>query len=403
MIDLDLAFIEKMSKMFYDAEGYAASVKDERYARRIVINADGEARRYVNLNKEVQEKNDQGLYEQLNDSRRTVAAEHARLIAELSELPLASHGLVLESAERLRRLLEEFPDVSDPQADNARRKNPDGGIQGSVTDCDERKRNYSFRPFVHEEMVNTAHGQEKRLSFSGTIEFSRRISAPRENAALVAATQKMNTAPPDDADFGPGVERKRIRKKPTPLLVAPSLGVKESGAVVGPDMSLAEQQRIVVLDECDGPLGTVRHLNTTPHPPPPHRTEFREERRETAGKTGTAGIAPNVGRFVLPRPTDNRPGPDLCAPSAPPPPPFHPSLNSMVSDGNSLIPFNSVVRNTIETDVNRPAGRTCVGSAAAAACVRACVFDGQQPHGSSIPRLELCAARLVAVWCDIFS
>ena len=380
--------------MFYDAEGYAASVKDERYARGLVMDAHGEDGRFLDLYKEAQERSNQGLYERVNDSRRTVTTERTRLLTEHSVLPWTSHGLVLEA------------DYQPSGEIAARRKNPGGVIQGSVADCDERNRNYSFRPFVHERMVNAAHGQENRLSFSGTIEFSRRISAPRENAALVAATQKMNTAPPDDADFSPGVERKRIRKKPTPLLVAPSLGVEESGAVVGPDMSLAEQQRIVVLDECDGPLGSVRHLNTTP--PPPHRTEFREERRETAGMTGTAGIAPNVGRFVLPRPTDNRPGPDLCAPSAPPPPPFHPSLNSMVSDGNSLIPFNSVVRNTIETDVNRPAGRTCVGSAAAAAacvraCVRACVFDGQQPHGSSIPRLELCAARLVAVWCDIFS
>ena len=27
--------------------------------------------------------------------------------------------------------------------------------------------------------------------------------------------------------------------------------------------------------------------------------------------------------------------------------------------------------------------------------------EGQQPHGDSIPRLELCAAKLAAVWRDI--
>ena len=135
--------------MFYDAEGYAASVKDERYARRLVMDADSEARRFVNLNKEAQEKNDQGLYEQLNDSRRTVAAEHARLIAEHSELPLASHGLVLESAERLRRLLEEFPDVSDPQADNVTdeetyARTHDGVVQSVKAQHDMRVDDRSF-------------------------------------------------------------------------------------------------------------------------------------------------------------------------------------------------------------------------------------------------------------------
>ena len=42
------------------------------------------------------------------------------------------------------------------------------------------------------------------------------------------------------------------------MLVASSLGAKESGAVVDPDKSLAEQQRIVVHDRCDRFLETVR-------------------------------------------------------------------------------------------------------------------------------------------------
>ena len=154
---------------------------------------------------------------------------------------MASQGLVLQSRERLQRWLEECPAFPDllvnevtaretyvgqkanyqPSSEIvARQNNPKGVIQDSVTDSDERKRNYPFQPFVHKEMVDAAHGQENQLSFSGTIKFPRRISAPRgnaaafatapqKNAALVATAPRKGAAPPDNANFSPGVERKR--------------------------------------------------------------------------------------------------------------------------------------------------------------------------------------------------
>ena len=79
--------------------------------------------------------------------------------------------------------------------------------------------------------------------------------------------------------------------------------------------------------------------------PPPHRTESRKV---------PAGIAPNVGNFVLPRPTDNRPKPDLFAPSAPPPP-FHPSPTSMVSTGNSVASITErLLRLNLERECRSP-------------------------------------------------
>ena len=61
------------------------------------LDAEGEARRFVNIYREAQANNDQGLYVQANDSRQTVATEQIRLTMEHSELPLFSQRLVLEA------------------------------------------------------------------------------------------------------------------------------------------------------------------------------------------------------------------------------------------------------------------------------------------------------------------
>ena len=97
---------------------YNASKIDERYARRLVMDANYEARRFVDIYREVQAKNDQGLYVQANDSRQTVATEQIRLTMEHSELPLVSQGLVLEASARLQLLLDERPAFPDPLLNN---------------------------------------------------------------------------------------------------------------------------------------------------------------------------------------------------------------------------------------------------------------------------------------------
>ena len=122
----------------------------------------------MNLYREAQEKNDQGLYEQANNSRITVAAELTRLMTEHSELPLASQGLVLEAGERLQRLLEECPAFPDPLVNNvtaretyARRLshgriseivngqiNPRRVIDGSVTNSSKQNNHSPLQPLV---------------------------------------------------------------------------------------------------------------------------------------------------------------------------------------------------------------------------------------------------------------
>ena len=320
-----------MPKMFYDAEGYAASVKDERYARRLVMDADSEARRFVTLYREAQEKNDQKLYEQANDSRRTVVIEQARLVAEHAELPLASHGLVLEAGDRIRRLLEEFPAFPDPRADDviaretyARKLTLDGGIvhddevpplqpfvlsqaDGSIPmqnplrpleadalplmgrdgnpipsvvgggefDAEDGNEDLAvIHRSISEIIAEALNGSVVTNTAGARGEATSRIGAPSRTAipsCVIPPSSQRNVTSFTDAQLGPGVKKKRNRKKPPQVLSAASLGavggahaVRTSEAtcppqppplrisvVVDPSKSLAEGQRGVMRSKCD--------------------------------------------------------------------------------------------------------------------------------------------------------
>ena len=90
--------------MYYDAP----PMRDARYARRIILDANRDLSRFVQTYLEAKGKNDLGLFMEANHLRAVVVAAWARLAEERDSLPDEFQGVMGEAIARIREYLAQI-------------------------------------------------------------------------------------------------------------------------------------------------------------------------------------------------------------------------------------------------------------------------------------------------------
>ena len=100
--------------MYYDRP----HERDERYARRLVFDANREMAQFTRQYQEAKRRNDQGRYLEANEQRTAVLDELARMSEEIPNLPNEAQGMVEEARVRVRECLDSHPEFPPPLINN---------------------------------------------------------------------------------------------------------------------------------------------------------------------------------------------------------------------------------------------------------------------------------------------
>ena len=91
--------------MYYDLP----PVNDERYARRLVFDADSALNSFRQIYEEARAKSDQGLYRRANDVRTAVMDWVAHLRSEYPKVPVEGQKLMVSACVRIQGGLDRLP------------------------------------------------------------------------------------------------------------------------------------------------------------------------------------------------------------------------------------------------------------------------------------------------------